>query len=616
MPFGISPAPEEFQRRLDNALQGIDGVMPIFDDILIFGAGDTEAEAIADHDAKLRALLQRCREKGVKLNREKLKLRCSEVDFMVHVISSDGLKPDPAKLQGIKEMPPPTCKQNVKRLLGMVNYLQRFAPNLSEVTTPLRDLPKEDNSFQWDSVQERSFEEVKKRISETPVLKFFDPTDSVELQCDAYDRGLGACLMQHGQPVAYASRSMTETETHYAQIEKEMLAIVFGVERFEQCVYGRQVKIQSDHKPLESIFKKSLISAPKRLERMFLRLQKFDLEVSYKQGTEMVLADTLSRAYKVLPTGVAEERGETEKDTESINIAQYLPVSSQTQAEIQRATEADDVMRELKAVIRQGWPLAKDALQVCLRDYFPFRDELTLQNGLIFKGKRLVIPTSMKDDMLEKLHSSHIGIQGCLRRARESIYWPCMNKAVEDYIARCDTCNTYQAEQGKEPMICHEIPSRPWEKVGIDMFELDNKDFLVSVDYYSSFFEVDRFTSKTAKEVIGKIKAHFARHGIPDQVITDNGQPFASGHFLELSNHYSFEHVTSSPTYAQSNGKVENAVKIAKKLMRKVFEAKNDPYALLDWRNTPSECLNTSPVQRIFGRRPKHCCQRRLDCLI
>ena len=530
MPFGISPAPEEFQRRLDNALQGLDGVMPIFDDILIFGAGDTEAEAMAKHDAKLRALMQRCREKGIKLNKEKLKLRCKEVPFMGHVISANGLKADPTKIQGIQEMPTPSSKEDVKRLLGMANYLQRFAPNLSEVTAPLRDLLKEDNQFLWDAAQERSFQKLKKTISEAPVLKFFDPKDSVEIQCDASDRGLGCCIMQNGQPCAYASRSMTDTEVHYAQIEKEMLSIVFAVERFEQCVYGRPVKVETDYKPLESIFKKSLISAPKRLQRMLLRLQKFDLEVTYKKGTEMVLADTLSRAYKVPQPGepAAEAtRGETEKDVESINMTQYIPMSEETQTRMQRATEEDEDLRDLKTVIHHGWPLRKEDVPVKVRDYFPFRDELTMQNGLIFKGKRLVVPTSWRDEMTEKLHSSHIGIQGCLRRARETLYWPGMNRKVEDYIAKCSTCNSYQSEQAKEPMISHHIPTRPWEKVGMDLFELNNRDFLITVDYYSNYFEVDRLTSKIAKEVINKTKANFARHGIPDQVspITDNHSP-------------------------------------------------------------------------------------------
>ena len=261
-PFGISPAPEEFQRRLECALEGLDGVKRIFDDILVFGVGETQAEALSDHNSKLKALFERCRTKGIKLNKGKLKLRCKEVNFVGHVICQDGLKPDPNKVQGIAEMPTPSSKQDVKRLLGMINYLQKFASNLSEMTASMRDLLKDGNQFQWDEqVQGRSFKQVKEILSAAPVLKFFDPKEEVEIQCDASDRGLGACLMQKGQPVAYASLSMTATEVNYAQIEKEMLAILFAVERFEQCLYGRPVKIQTDHKPLESIFRKSLLSA-------------------------------------------------------------------------------------------------------------------------------------------------------------------------------------------------------------------------------------------------------------------------------------------------------------------------------------------------------------------
>ena len=227
LPFGVSPDPEEFQRRLECALEGLDGVKPIFDDILVFGVGETQAEALSDHDAKLKALFERCRIKGIKLNNDKLKLRCKEVKFMGHVICQDGLKPDPAKVQGIAEMPTPSSKQDVKRLLGMVNYLQKFASNLSAITAPIRDVLKDGNQFRWDEqVQGRSFKQVKEILSAAPVLKFFDPKEEVEIQCDASDRGLGACLMQRGRPVAYASRSMIATQVNYAQIEKEMLAIL------------------------------------------------------------------------------------------------------------------------------------------------------------------------------------------------------------------------------------------------------------------------------------------------------------------------------------------------------------------------------------------------------
>jgi len=155
-------------------------------------------------------------------------------------------------------------------------------------------------------------------------------------------------------------------------------------------------------------------------------------------------------------------------------------------------------------------------------------------------------------------------------------------------------------------MICHEIPTRPWEKIAVDLFQLNGRDYMVTTDYYSSFFEVDSLTTKTAVEVIRKLKAHLARHGIPDQVVSDNGQPFASDSFHEFASTYGFDHVTSSPMYAQSNGKAENAVKTAESLLEKAAKSKRDPYlSLLDWRNTPTEGLNSSPAQRLFGRRTK-----------
>ena len=176
LPFGISPFPEEFQRKLECALEGLDGVKPIFDDILVFGVGETQAEGLSDHDSKLKALFERCRTKGIKLNKDKLKLRCKEVNFMGHVICQDGLKPDPNKVQGIAEMPTPSSKQDVKRLLGMVNYLQKFASNLSEITAQMRDLLKDGNQFQWDEqVQGRSFKQVKEILSAAPLLQVLRP---------------------------------------------------------------------------------------------------------------------------------------------------------------------------------------------------------------------------------------------------------------------------------------------------------------------------------------------------------------------------------------------------------------------------------------------------------
>ena len=428
MPFGISPAPEEFQRRLDQALTGLEGCKAIADDILVFGCGATDEEATRDNDKNLTGLLERCRDKGIKLNSGKLQPRRKEVSYMGHVLSTDGLKPDAEKVKVVREMPVPSDIQGVQRFLGMTNYLQKFAPKLSEITTPLCDLIKSDTEFLWDEqVHGAALNEAKRIISSTPVLQYFNPSTEPVLQCDA--------SMQNGQPVAYASRSLTPTEVQYAQIEKELLAIVFGMEKFETYLYGRKVLVETDHKPLEAIFKKSLLNAPKRLQRMLLRLQRYEFEVTYKRGTLLLMADTLSRAY--LPhqdvTGgqddvlaVSDTRSPTEKEAEEINMLHYLPVREDTLRRIQECTQEDLVLKALANVIKQGWPESKPHFPSEIQDYFPFKEELTLQNGVIFKGDRVVIPLEMRDELKRKLHSSHLGIQACQRRAREAFYWPGM----------------------------------------------------------------------------------------------------------------------------------------------------------------------------------------------
>ena len=256
-------------------------------------------------------------------------------------------------------------------------------------------------------------------------------------------------------------------------MEKELLAIVFGIKKFESYLYGRKFKVETDHKPLESILKKSLLSAPKRLQRMMLRLQNFDFEVEYKKGTLLHLADTLSRAY--LPHGqikcskedvflTVNVRSPVEEEIEAVDALSFVSISPQGLDRVQHAMEADSGMVPLKTVIQTGWPDTKEEVPVSIQGYFHFRDELSVQDGLVLKGERLVVPQSMREEIKQKLHQSHLGIQGCLRRGREVVYWPGMNKDIEDFISSRSVCKSYQTDQQKEPMISHEIPSRPWEK--------------------------------------------------------------------------------------------------------------------------------------------------------
>ena len=206
--------------------------------------------------------------------------------------------------------------------------------------------------------------------------------------------------------------------------------------------------------------------------------------------------------------------------------------------------------------------------------------------------------------MKQKLHASHLGVESCLRRARETIFWTGMSNEIKQMVARCETCRKYETSNRKEPLMPHEIPSRPWEQVGVDLFKLDQKRYKIIVDYHSKLWEIDHLKSTTSTSIVLKLKHHLARHGCPDRLISDNGPQFVSAEFRKFAKEWDFQQRTSSPGNSKGNAKVESAVKTAKNLLRKALGARADPFiAILDYRNTPTQGMNTSPVQRLRNRR-------------
>jgi hypothetical protein len=337
----------------------------------------------------------------------------------------------------------------------MVTYLAKFLPKLSTVMEPIRRLTKHDVEFEWSEEQNKAMDEIKRLVTTAPVLAYYDPKKELVIQCDASSKGLGAVLLQEGKPLSYASRALSTTECEYAQIEKECLAIVFSLERFHQYTFGRKTIIHSDHKPLEMIVRKPLHKAPKRLQGMMLRLIQYDIEVVYKKGKEMYIADTLSRA--CLPEDIRH------KDKfASINAVSHLRIREERLKQLKSATEADETMQTLKTVILKGWPDTRQELPTQVTPYYSYRDELTLHDGLIFKGENVVVPESMRKSMKEHLHISHLGGKSMLRRARECIFWPGMSgrlkfwlahvmpvKALPEHNRKSHSCQLRQSPPGK-----------------------------------------------------------------------------------------------------------------------------------------------------------------------
>lgn len=570
MPFGINSASEIFQRAMEQIFAGYPCAV-IVDDIIVGGNGEQE------HDANLRKVLDRAREVNLRLNPQKCKFRLSEVSYVGHIFTSKGLQPDSAKTKAITEMPAPDNVTALQGLLGMINYLGKFIPNLSELSAPLRELTCKNTEWCWFKQHQDAFEVLKHRISSPPTLKYYDVLKPVTLTCDASQFGLGAACLQEGAPVAYASRTLTQTEVRYAQIEKELLAVVFACTKFNDYIYGKQIHIETDHQPLVTILNKPIHTAPARLQRMMLRLQKYNFTITYKKGKHMFLADTLSRS----PRDSPDEHTDDGADFEVMSVQH---ISSSRLKELQTHTAQDPVLQRLCSIIKSGWPCSQSKLPAESREYFPFRDELTVDEDILMKGQRTVIPESLRSEYITIIHRVHPGLDVTKRRARGIVFWPSLTKDIEKEVLSCSVCNSMKPHQQKEPLHLHHIPDLPWSSVATDIFEWNGQHYLVLVDSYSRWFEIDLLRDLSSSTVITKLKRHFSVHGSPHKVFSDNGTQFTSQQFKEFAAAWDFTHTTSSPEYPQANGLAERAVRSAKHLMEKSKRDGSDVFQnLLNW---------------------------------
>ena len=598
LPFGLVCSQDVFQQRMDMILEQCKGAIGIADDVAVFGQTKEE------HNKNLHELMQVAEQYGLMFNSSKCEIMVSSIMFMGIVWNSQGAKPDPSKVTVIKKLKTPENRKELQEFLGIVNYMSPFIPRLADLNEPLRKLNKNKAEFEWTESHTKVYDIIKDAICSETQLSYFNPDLPIKLQVDASKVGIGAALVQtnaQGQdrPVAFASKALTDVEQRYANIERELLAVVFATEKFHTYVYGTQFIAESDHKPLEMIALKNLNAAPPRLQRMLLRLQHYDLQIQYKPGKEMVLADALSRL------------GSNCGDTASIALdIKVCPVQfSQSRLEQVRAqSQADPVLRALASMIIAGWPDEHRNCPKILRDYWPMRDELSIENGVIFKGCRTVIPGSMYSYILENLHAGHQGMVKTKLRAKTAVFWPKINKDIEEMCSQCHTCQKHAKSNAKETLKHQEVPTRPWQMIGTDLFKLENREYLIIADYFSKMFFVRIVSSPvTSKAVTALTKQILAEQGLPDVIISDNGPQFAGFHYKQFCEQWQIKHKTSSPHYPQSNGFIERMIQTVKATLKKCKETKTDPeMALLCLRSTPVDSTLPSPSELLYQR--KLCC--------
>ena len=566
------------------------------DDILVFGSTQDE------HDQRLTAVLQRLKDARVTLNSAKCEFSKTSVTFLGQVVDQAGIYPDPKRLKAITQMKTPQSVGEVRRFLGLTNQLNKFSPLITEKSKPLKDLLAKKTEWVWGHEQASSFQAVKEELSTASTLGRYNPSAETLVAADASSFGLGAVICQrqeNGQskPIAYASRAMTATESHYAQIEKEALAITWACEKFNVYILGMKFHIQTDHKPLISLLgKKNLQELPARIQRFRMRLMKYNYTIEYVPGKELVVANTLSRSPVSLPTKEDIVFGE-QLYAHVAQVFECLPATWNRLENIRVRQMQDKEVQLVRKYLLQGWPQRK-TLSPELKQYQQVAVELTEENGILFRGDRVVIPKELHSEMLARLHLGHLGISKCRERARLSMWWPGMSKQIQEMIQKCDICNKNKPQRS-EPLITSPLPELPWQKLATDIFTWKGSNFLHVIDYYSRYVEIARLTSSTSASVIQHLSSIFARHGIPQILFSDNGPQYKSAEFASFAKQYGFQHVTSSFHYSQSNGEAERAVQTVKQLLNKF----SDPYlALLAYRTSPLH-NRYSPSELLMGRK-------------
>ena len=476
---------------------------------------------------------------------------------------------------------------------------------MSELTAPMRQLLHKNVHFSWSHEQDRALTEIKKVLSNAPVLGFYDVKKEVTLACDASSSGLGSCLLQEDRPIAYASRSLTEAQKSYAQIEKELLAIVFGAERFNQYIYGKEVTVLTDHKPLINCLKKPIHSSPVRIQRLLLRLQRYHLKLRYVPGKFLFIPDMLSRAYVTDNKQTDSERVlENEANIMIHTVIRNINCSEYMRNKIIAETASDPVLSQVKLYIHEGWPDKVSNCHENAKFYWSTRAHLVYNEGLILYLDRIVIPKTLRAEILNRIHEGHQGRERCKILARKSVYWGGMNADIDRIVDGCEPCLLRRNRPPREPLKPHPVPDRAWQKLAIDLFTIGGIRYQLITDYFSKWIELARVPiNAVTNDVIKHLKLVFSRFGIPQTVFSDGDSLYTSHLFKKFCSEYEFNHDYSSAGYPRSNGQVERKIQHIKNIIAKCLKDGSDlDLALLQYRNTPLSTDIDSPAMLLMNR--------------
>ena len=599
VPFGIASAPALFQKIMDTILQGIPGTICYLDDILV--TGTTEA----DHLRNLEEVLKRLQANGLRVKPQKCRFMEPSVEYLGHRIDAKGVHTTSQKVEAILQAPAPQNPQQLRSFLGLLHYYGKFLQSLSTLLYPLNQLLKSNSRWKWSADCQQAFQQAKEKLASAPILSHYDPAQQIKLAADASAYGVGA-VISHAfsdgseRPIAYASRTLSDAERNYAQIDKEALALVFAVKKFHNYLYGRKFVLVTDHKPLVTLFgpKKAIPPlAAARLQRWAIILSAYAYEIEYKPTSQHANADSLSR----LPLKVVEQPSD---ETVVFNIAQIeaLPV---TALQVAAATRKDPLLSQVFRYTQTGWPHAVDSV---LLPYWNRRTELTIEGGCLLWGIRVVVPQKLQETVLAELHRDHPGMVRMKAVARSFVWWEGLDEAIESVVRSCQACQSVRNLPATAPLHPWLWPTKPWQRIHVDFAgPFQGRMFLLVIDAHSKWPEIIEMKVTTASKTIDEIRKLCAAYGLPEQIVSDNGPQFVSEEFATFTKMNGIKHIKSAPYHPATNGSAERLVQTFKKAMR---AGEHDGRTtlqrlssfLLSYRSTPHSTTHEAPSQLFLKR--------------
>ena len=608
LPFGLNCAPAIFQKIIDQTVAGIPGVVSYLDDLVVTGKTDQE------HIANLKKALDRLKTAGFRLKLEKCEFFQAEVRYLGHIIDKSGIRPQPDKLKAIVDMPFPQNAKELRSFLGMVNYYDKFTPGLASKCAVLNDLLHKDAKWKWSKQHSKAVEVIKTALTSTETLTHYDQDLPLSLACDASTVGVGAVIFHtfpdgKERPIAYASRKLSKAEKNYAQIQKEALAIIYGVQKFRQYLIGRKFCLITDHKPLLSIFNPAkgipeMVAS--RLQRWAITLSSYNYEVKYQASNKHGNADALSR----LPLDTDEGSNDELTDTVCLLEQQQLSDLPIKAADIQQGTVSDPILSKVYNFTVRGWPASIKSVPDDIKPFYSKRLELTTFSGCLLLGLRVVVPAQFQEAVLKLLHEGHPGMTRMKSLARLHVWWPLITTDIEQTVQGCTNCAVMARDPQKVPLHSWDFPRKPWQRLHLDYAgPFKGKMWLILIDAYSKWPEVHEMSETTSKATIQQLRKIFAVQGLPELIVTDNGPQFVSEEFKSFCQQRGIQHKTIAPYHPRSNEEAERLVETFKLSINKAdpkttTELENSVLNFLaKYRSTPHTLTNCSPAEMLNQRR-------------